>query len=82
MGLGDLKLAPVLGFILGCSSWVDAGLALVLAFLTSGLYGLFTRLRGGHRLRIPFGPSMLGAAMSIWGIRILLGPGPLLSLTT
>lgn len=82
MGLGDLKLAPVLGFILGCGSWGDAGLALALAFLIGGLHGLVASVRGGRGLRIPFGPSMLSAAMATWLASALLGPVSLLLLTT
>lgn len=82
MGLGDLKLAPVLGFILGCGSWMDAGVALVLAFLIAGLYGISTRFRHPAKTRIPFGPAMLTAAMTIWALRAMLGPVPLQVLGT
>lgn len=77
MGLGDLKLAPVLGFMLGCSSVADAGLALILAFLLAGLQGVSTRFGKERSSRIPFGPAMIVAAMLAWVLRVLLGPLPL-----
>jgi leader peptidase (prepilin peptidase)/N-methyltransferase len=61
LGLGDVKLAPVLGAVLGWHSWgaVLAGsvYAFVLAGLVAGLLLLLRRL--GAKDEIAFGPFML-----------------------
>lgn len=66
MGLGDVKLAPVLGSVLG---WLGVGVAifgLVLAFAvgaTVGLVALVSR-RSGWGSRIAFGPFLLIGALA------------------
>lgn len=72
MGLGDVKLALVLGLWLGPSRTL---LALLLAFVAGGLVGVFL-LTSGLRSRkeaIPFGPFLaLGACVSyLWGGSII-----------
>ncbi|MET0435246.1 MAG: prepilin peptidase [Cellulomonas sp.] len=64
MGLGDVKLAGVLGLCLGWFGWdvlVVGGFA---AFLLGGLYavGLVVTGRADRRSGIPFGPWMLAGA--------------------
>jgi leader peptidase (prepilin peptidase)/N-methyltransferase len=61
MGMGDVKLAGVLGLALGLISAEAAIAGLVLAFLLGGLAGALTMLArgGGTRARIPFGPFLL-----------------------
>jgi leader peptidase (prepilin peptidase)/N-methyltransferase len=69
MGLGDVKLAAVIGLFLGVK-WVAMGL--VLAFLLGGLVGATLLLLRvvGRKDHIPFGPYLaLGAA-----ITVLAGP--------
>lgn len=65
MGLGDVKLAAVLGIYLG-SAVIDA---LLLAFLTGAIAGLALIVRHGWRARsraIPFAPFLaLGAFAAI-----------------
>lgn len=59
MGLGDVKLAGVLGLVLGTMS-PSAGLAaLLLAFLTGGVAALLTLSRRGRSARLAFGPFLL-----------------------
>ncbi|HYG57748.1 MAG TPA: A24 family peptidase [Symbiobacteriaceae bacterium] len=71
MGLGDVKLAAVIGLFLGFP-WV--GMGLVLAFLSGGLLSavlLIARVVG-RKNHIPFGPWLaLGAILTIlYGARI------------
>lgn len=74
LGMGDVKLAAVLGLFLGYQGWgalfVGALLASVIG-AASGLVVLATR-RGGLRSDVPFGPSMLaGALIAVgWGERL------------
>ena len=61
MGMGDVKLAGVLGLFLG---WLDLAPLVVggfAAFLLGGVFGAVLLLvrRAGRRSRIPFGPWML-----------------------
>ena len=67
IGLGDVKLAGVLGLILGWFGWPALVLALLAAFLVAGALAGVHLLRGGSRRdRIPLGPAMLlGAAATI-----------------
>lgn len=64
MGLGDVKLAAVIGLFLGWP-WVLMGL--VMGFLSGGLVagGLMAARRVGRKDVIPFGPFLaLGAALT------------------
>jgi leader peptidase (prepilin peptidase)/N-methyltransferase len=71
MGLGDVKLAVVLGFVLAYLGWGPLAVGGFAAFLVGGTVAIAllalrrVRLGGG----VPFGPSMLAGA---W-IGILLG---------
>lgn len=65
MGLGDVKLAPSLGALLG---WVGLGAAVVglmAAFIVGALVGITLMLtrRAGRRSRIAFGPFLLIGAL-------------------
>lgn len=73
VGLGDVKLAPVLGALLGTLSWEAAAGGLVLAFLGAGVGALLALLRGraGLRTRLAMGPWLIGAALAavaLWGV--------------
>jgi leader peptidase (prepilin peptidase)/N-methyltransferase len=65
MGMGDVKLAGVLGLYLG-SSVVPA---LFIAFLTGSIYGVGVMIRtgaGGRKHGVPFGPFLaLGAFVGL-----------------
>ena len=65
LGLGDVKLAGVLGLMLGWLGWGEAVLGAFLGFLFGGLTGVFLLLAGraGRRTAIPFGPFMLLGAL-------------------
>ncbi|MDO7881269.1 prepilin peptidase [Salinibacterium soli] len=58
MGMGDVKLAGVLGLSAGLVSVDAAVVAPVTAFLIGGV-GAVAALRGGRRAGIPFGPYLL-----------------------
>ncbi|MET0933871.1 MAG: A24 family peptidase [Mycetocola sp.] len=61
MGMGDVKLAGVLGLCLGSIGPGQALIGLALAFLFGGIAGILILVRrvGGRDTRIPFGPFLL-----------------------
>lgn len=72
IGFGDVKLAPVLGAMLGAQGSGTALAGLVVAFFAAGVGALWRLLVGEADLksRMPFGPWLiLGALISefIWG---------------
>lgn len=71
MGLGDVKLAVLLGLALAWLGWAEFAVGAIAAFVLGGLFGaallIATRRRG---LKVPFGPWMLAGA---W-VGILVGP--------
>jgi leader peptidase (prepilin peptidase)/N-methyltransferase len=64
MGLGDVKLAGLLGLYLGYLGWGPLVVGAFAAFLLGGLYALtlITLRRAGRKSGIPFGPWMLAGA--------------------
>lgn len=66
MGLGDVKLAGLLGLALGWLSWSALATGVVLGFGYGALYalGLLVTRRAGWRSRVPFGPAMLAGAFT------------------
>lgn len=76
VGMGDVKIAPVLGATLGTCSFKVAALGLAGAFVAAGLRSLFhlshpkwrNRARpGGQSVRrFAFGPYLVGAAIASW----------------
>jgi len=72
MGLGDVYLAAILGFLLG---WQKGFMALYLAFVLGGVMGLFLIIFGRKKLKskIAFGPFLVIGAVVIlfWGEEIL-----------
>jgi leader peptidase (prepilin peptidase)/N-methyltransferase len=71
MGMGDVKLAAVLGLYLGWLGWDILLLGAFLGFLIGGLVGLvlLALRRAALRTAVPFGPSMLAGALVavVWG---------------
>ncbi len=59
MGFGDVKLAAVLGAMLG---WEGFLLTLLLAVVFGAIFGVIGRLTGGDR-QIPFGPYLVAGAL-------------------
>ncbi|MFE1818599.1 prepilin peptidase [Streptomyces anulatus] len=66
MGFGDVKLALALGVALGWYGWTVLFVGGFAGFLFGALYGLALVLlrRAGRRTGIPFGPFMLGGALT------------------
>jgi leader peptidase (prepilin peptidase)/N-methyltransferase len=64
MGLGDVKLAGVLGIFLGYLGWGQLAVGAFSAFLLGGLFGIALVITGRARKGsgIPFGPWMLAGA--------------------
>ncbi|MCA2212684.1 prepilin peptidase [Jidongwangia harbinensis] len=68
LGLGDVKLATVLAFLLGWFGWPTLVAGLVLPHLINGPVAiwLLLRRRAGRRTPLPFGPALLaGAALAV-----------------
>ena len=65
LGMGDVKLAGVIGMIAGWVSWGTALLALMLAFFLSALVSivLLATRRANLKSALPFGPFMLGGTI-------------------
>ena len=66
MGMGDVKLAGLVGLVLGALGWQYVGVAAALGILAGGLLAIAALLRGARRKDVlPFGPSIaLGALFS------------------
>ena len=63
MGFGDVKLAAVLGVMLG---WQSLAVALLLAFVFGAVGGLVAKALGGSR-QVPFGPYLvLGGLVALF----------------
>ncbi len=79
MGLGDVKLAFLLGLFLG---WPKIVFAFYVAFLTGAVAGIILVLSGKAKLKgkIAFGPFLISAALVsfLWGDKILNWVGKLL----
>jgi leader peptidase (prepilin peptidase)/N-methyltransferase len=76
MGMGDVKLAGVLGLFLGALGWGQLAVGAGAAFVLGGLFSiilLITR-RAGRKSGIPFGPWMLlGAWVGIFAGSAIAG---------
>jgi len=76
MGMGDVKLAGVLGLFLGSLGWGQLAVGAGAAFVLGGLFSiilLITR-RAGRKSGIPFGPWMLlGAWVGIFAGSAIAG---------
>ena len=76
MGFGDVKLAPVLGAVLGWLGWGPALVGLFAAWIVGGIAAIVLLVSGraGRGSQLAFGPSMLIGAL----IGLLVG-GPVLA---
>jgi leader peptidase (prepilin peptidase)/N-methyltransferase len=77
LGMGDVKLAGVLGLLLGWLGWYPAIISAFAAFITGGVIALmmlFTR-RASRKSNIALGPSMLLGAWVVlmFPVRIVTG---------
>jgi leader peptidase (prepilin peptidase)/N-methyltransferase len=69
MGMGDVKLAAVLGLYLGFLGWGNLLVGAFAGFVFGGVFGLALMLirRAGRKSAIPFGPWMiLGAWLGVF----------------
>ena len=68
MGLGDVRLAPLLGWSLGLVSVPHALVGLLLSFLLAGLWaaGLILLRRADADSHVAFGPWMLLGTAAAW----------------
>ncbi|WP_235912334.1 prepilin peptidase [Ruania zhangjianzhongii] len=76
LGLGDAKLAGVLGLVLGWFGWLEVLAGVLGAFLLGGLFAmvLLVSRRAGRRTAVAFGPWLVaGAALSLGWAPVLLG---------
>ena len=69
LGLGDVKLAPLLGALAAAVAPGGALVALVLAFLAGGAASVVVLVRHGRRARLAFGPALL---LGAWSAVLLL----------
>lgn len=65
LGLGDVKLAAVLGLILGFAGWPAVLAGVLVPHLINGPIALFLLVTGraGRRRPLPFGPALLAGAL-------------------
>jgi leader peptidase (prepilin peptidase) / N-methyltransferase len=72
MGMGDVKLAGVLGLFLGSLGWGQLAVGAGAAFVLGGLFSiiLLVTKRAGRKSGIPFGPWML---LGAW-VGVFAGP--------
>jgi len=61
MGFGDVKLAPVLGLLLGWVGWGASMTGLFAGFLIGAVMGIVMRVGRGQAF--PYGPSLLAGAL-------------------
>jgi leader peptidase (prepilin peptidase)/N-methyltransferase len=72
MGMGDVKLAALIGLVLGALGWAYLGVAVTAAVLAGGLGGVGALMAGRSRKDvIPFGPYLAGGAV----LALLAAPG-------
>jgi leader peptidase (prepilin peptidase)/N-methyltransferase len=74
LGMGDVKLAALLGLYLGWLGWAAVVLGALAGFVVQAVValGLLATRRIGLRGELPFGPAMLaGAALVIGGTALL-----------
>jgi leader peptidase (prepilin peptidase) / N-methyltransferase len=64
MGLGDVKLAALIGLVLGALGWTYVGVGAMAAVLAGGVGAVAALLAGRSRKdAIPFGPYLAGGAV-------------------
>ena len=65
MGFGDVKLAGVLGAVLGYLSWSALAVGAFAGFVLGAIGGIAIMAigRGGRKTAVPFGPFMIAGAL-------------------
>ncbi|SHH15961.1 prepilin peptidase [Geodermatophilus nigrescens] len=66
MGMGDVKLAGLLGLLLGWLGWAVVLVGFLLGFLFQAVLGLALMAAGraGRRTELPFGPALAAGALA------------------
>lgn len=66
LGMGDVKLAALLGLVLGWFGWSAVLLGFLLGFLLQAVVGLalLAARRAGRSTELPFGPALLTGALA------------------
>jgi leader peptidase (prepilin peptidase) / N-methyltransferase len=66
LGFGDVKLAGLLGLLLGRLGWPVLLLGFLLGFVVQALLGvaLLTLRRAGRRTELPFGPALVAGCLA------------------
>ena len=61
LGMGDVKLSPLIGLYLGWMSWSSVIVGVCAGFIVGAVWALILLVtrQGGLHTRLPFGPSML-----------------------
>ncbi|HEX8626835.1 MAG TPA: A24 family peptidase [Catenuloplanes sp.] len=77
LGFGDVKLAGVLGFLLGWLSWPAVLLGVLIPHLINGpvAVGLLVSRRAGRGTHLPLGPALLAGALIAVVVATRLSPG-------
>jgi leader peptidase (prepilin peptidase)/N-methyltransferase len=73
MGMGDVKLAALIGVVLGATGLSIVGVAAAAAIVLGGLGGVVALVSGaGRKAKIPFGPYLAAGAVvaAFWGPQI------------
>ncbi|MFJ9574540.1 prepilin peptidase [Streptomyces bacillaris] len=72
LGMGDVKLAPAIGALLGWSSWTVAVRGVLAGFLLAAVTGFLLLLirRASAKSRLAFGPYMIIGALAVSALRI------------
>lgn len=63
VGLGDVKLAGLLGLVLGFRSWTTVYVGMLVAFILGVIFIGLSSIRGRNCARIPLGPFLVAGAM-------------------
>ena len=73
MGMGDVKLAALIGLVFGAIDLGLVGVAAAAAIVAGGVVAIAMLLRGaGRKNTLPFGPSLAAGAVvaGLWGVQI------------
>lgn len=68
MGMGDVKLAGVIGLTLGYLGWPAVVIGMLMPFLVNGPFAVVALIRRGRKAVSPFGPALLAG----WLITVVL----------
>ncbi len=73
MGLGDAKLAPSLGSLLGYLGWTEVLTGMLLAFVSQAIYGVWLVVvrHAGRKTSVPFGPHLVFGTLTTLAMPLL-----------